>query len=184
MEEKIYLQPLGGVDVRVLSPIAREVGAVFGFPVRCSDAVEVARHAFTPARRQYHSTVLLRELLRHVPGDALRVLGITEVDLYVPHLNFVFGEATVDGRVGIISLHRLHPEFHGDAPDHRLLVERAVKEALHELGHTFGLRHSSNPRCVMYFSNDIEDTDRKSARFFDESARQLALKLRPLRAAA
>lgn len=184
MEEKIYLQPLGDIDARVLDRIAQEVEDTFGFPVDRLRTVTVPEQAFSAARGQYHSTALLRYLLLRVPDDALRVLGVTDVDLFVPQLNFVFGEATVDGRAGIISLRRLRPEFYGRAPDEDLFMERAVKEAVHELGHTFGLRHSSNPKCVMYFSNDIADTDRKSARFCADSARQLDRKLNPLRAAA
>ncbi len=182
--EKICLQPLGDVESRVLDRIAEIVEDRFGLPVETLNAMEVHAHAFNAGRGQYHSTELLRDLLRRMPDDALKILGITEVDLFVPQLNFVFGEATVDGRAGIISLRRLRPEYYGGTPSDRLFVERAVKEAVHELGHTFGMKHCQDPRCVMFFSNDIEDTDHKSTRFCANHAHQLAQKLRPLRKAA
>jgi archaemetzincin len=105
------------------------------------------------------------------------------VDLYVSQLNFVFGEAAVDGRISIISLYRLRPEYYGTPQNGELLTERAVKEAIHELGHTFGLHHCPDPRCVMCFSNSIADTDRKSAGFRGECAEQLRSKLQSLKKA-
>jgi archaemetzincin len=80
-------------------------------------------------------------------------------------LNFVFGEARCPGKAALISLHRLRPEFDGRKPNDELLIERTEKEAVHELGHTLGLRHCANPFCVMHFSNSIFDTDRKQSLF-------------------
>lgn len=184
VEQRIYLQPFGGIEPEVMYRIGRAVEDAFDVPVDEMKAIDVPESALSGARGQYHSTALLRILLQRVPEDALRVLGITEVDLFVPQLNFVFGEATVDGRVGVISLCRLRPEFYGSPTDTERFIERAVTEAVHELGHTFGLGHCRHRNCVMYFSTNIEDTDRKSARFCAHDARRLAGRLRPLRAAA
>lgn len=184
MAEKICLQPLGRVDADVLDGIRQAVACEFGFDGETLDPSDVPGRAFNTTRLQYHSTAVLAHLMRHVPDEAFRVLGVTDVDLFVPQLNFVFGEATVEGQVGIISLHRLRPEFYGEIPDAGIFGERAAKEAVHELGHTFGLRHCSDSECVMYFSNTIVDTDRKSACFCDIHAGLLEHRLRPLRAAA
>jgi archaemetzincin len=92
-------------------------------------------------------------------------LGVTEADLYVPNLNYVFGLANPSIRAGVISLNRLKPEGLDGEVDTTLYIDRAVKEAVHESGHLFGLPHDKNPRCVMFFSNSLADTDRKGRWF-------------------
>jgi archaemetzincin len=97
------------------------------------------------------------------PGT--RVLGVTGCDLYVPVLTFVFGEAQLDGSCALISTARLSDEFYGLPPREDLLRERVVKEAAHELGHTFGLRHCGDWHCVMASSHAVERLDVKTADF-------------------
>ncbi|MBI5187681.1 MAG: archaemetzincin family Zn-dependent metalloprotease [Nitrospirae bacterium] len=92
-----------------------------------------------------------------------KVLGIVDHDLYVPQLNFVFGEA--GRKMAVISLTRLRQEFYGLSEDRGLFHKRTLTEAVHELGHTYGLGHCRNPRCVMFFSNSLMDTDRKGPEF-------------------
>ena len=181
---KIYLLPLASSDSDLLDAVAQAVEDAFGLEVAVRAPLPIPEHALNEARGQYLSTVILRSLMPFIPPDALRLLAITDEDLFVPQLNFVFGEAAIDGRVCIISLHRLRPEFYGQQPDKSLFTERALKEAIHELGHTFGLRHCPNPQCVMFFSNMIEDTDRKSAHFCEETTRKLRPRLISLKPAA
>lgn len=173
----IYVLPVGKPEKKVLEKVAEGVENRFHVPVAILPAVRVPSDALNVTRLQYHSTLILRELAACVPMDALRLLGVTNVDLYIPRLNFVFGEAMIEGRVGIISLYRLYPEFYGEAPNEQLVVERATKEAVHELGHTFGLRHCANRECVMFFSNSIGDTDRKSSDFCNECRKQVDSKI-------
>jgi len=141
-----------------------------------SSEINIPKNAYNAVRKQYHSTTILNELYnktKHLDADA--VLGVTRVDLYVPHLNFVFGEAQCPGKAALISLHRLRPEFYGREPDPNLFEERGVKEAIHELGHVFGLNHCKNPTCIMFFSNGINDTDFKQAKFCDNCSKKLRL---------
>ena len=101
-------------------------------------------------------------LLAQPLADADKVLGIAEVDLFIPILTFVFGEAQLDGPGAIVSMHRLNNKFYGMPENNALLVQRIVKESIHELGHTFGLLHCSSPGCVLNSSTYVEDIDQKS----------------------
>jgi archaemetzincin len=95
---------------------------------------------------------------------------LVDHDLYVPGLNFVFGEASQ--KVAVISFTRLRQEFYHLPEDRGLFHRRALTEAVHELGHTYGLQHCKNPHCVMFFSNTLMDTDRKGPEFCTECKRR------------
>jgi archaemetzincin len=117
--------------------------------------------AFDPARRQFRSTEVLEMLVRHCPADGWKLLALTERDLFVPVLTFVFGQAQLAGRVAVVSLARLRQEFYGMAPNSEVLLERAAKEALHETGHTFGLVHCADRSCAMSLATNVRHIDEK-----------------------
>lgn len=123
--------------------------------------------AYSEKRGQYDSNFILSQIHFYAAMQSRfgRVLGVVDVDIFVSELNYVFGEAYTPGRAALISLFRLKPEFYGEPADEKLFLERAVKEAIHEIGHTYGLNHCPNPTCVMYFSNSITDTDKKQSLF-------------------
>jgi archaemetzincin len=134
--------------------------------------------AFEATRGQYNSRILLALLLRDLRPHCSRVLGVAGVDLFVPVLTFVFGEAQLAGRAAVVSLHRLGPELYGLPPDPALLRERLAKEAIHELGHTYGLLHCRRGRCVMASSTYVEYVDLKSHRLCDSCRGEMAARRR------
>lgn len=121
--------------------------------------------AHNPNRGQYDSTLLLRELASKRMPHQSRLLAVTEVDLFIPILTFVFGEAELGGRNAIVSTFRLRNELYGLPSDDTRLRERVAKEAIHEIGHTFGLVHCPQPDCVMNSSTYVEEIDLKSERY-------------------
>jgi len=139
---------------------------------RVGDALPTPRYAFDPCRTQYSAEAIVEEL--H-PEKAERMLGVVDLDLYVPQLSFVFGLADLPGRRAVIALPRLREGFYGGRDNEALFLARAVKEAVHELGHTCGLGHCSNRRFVMTFSNFLVDTDHKDQAFCPVCRRQVQL---------
>ena len=180
---EILIQSLGTVDDDILRFLKGKLS--FRFKSECYISpikLEVPKNAFNEHRNQYHSTTIINYLLKISSlSKYTRILGVTNVDLYVPYLNFVFGEALLGGKIAVISLHRLRPEFYGEPPNRNLFLERILKEAVHELGHTFGLTHCNKPHCVMYFSNSIWDTDRKKSTFCGDCELRLNAYLAALR---
>jgi archaemetzincin len=159
----ITLKPLGNIADEIMDELKDRVGGIFHCPVEIKAGFIDLAQAYNPEREQYLSSKLLVSLKKSEREE--RVVGIADVDLYVPRLNFVFGEADIVSGTAIVSLYRLRQEYYGLAPDDALFLERATKEIVHELGHTFGLGHCPNNICVMHFSNSLADTDLKDAHF-------------------
>ena len=155
------LLPIGDLGARMLQNLARALADSFRVPARVLAPRLDPQFAFHPERGQYHSSELLRAMQPYAANGAWRVLGITSVDLYIPILTFVFGEAQIGGPCAIVSLHRLSQEFYGLPADPSLLVERLVKEAVHEVGHTLDLTHCDDYSCAMAPSHAVEWIDLK-----------------------
>lgn len=173
----LYLVALGSVDFQVWPPIETAVAEWLPFPIARLAPLEIPESAYQPSRGQYQSVELLKALVQAAPVDTARLLGVTEVDLAIRVLSFLFGQAQLDGTLGLVSLCRLRQEFYGLPPDEELLRGRAVKEALHELGHTFGLRHCERAECVMSLATHIGLVDRKSERYCARCGAHLARRL-------
>jgi archaemetzincin len=159
---KITLKPFGDVDSYVLHELQKLLGNSFGCPVEIGTTTDIPERAYRKGRGQYLASMMLDVLKAINTSQDERKLGVIDADLYAPGLNFVFGQADPDYGVAIISLCRLRQEL---PPDRKLFLDRTCKEAVHELGHTFGLVHCPKTRCVMHFSSSISDTDLKSMAF-------------------
>ena len=172
----ILLIPISPVDSSSFSSLIVPLSDAF------SSIVEVVQSppldgsfAFNLSRNQYNSTSILTALLERFPGYEGKILGVTAGDLFVPVLTYVFGEAQLDGKAAVVSSYRLHDEFYGLRADEKIFKARLSKEAIHELGHTFGLIHCSNYLCVMHSSTGVEEIDLKTERLCDDCALKLGV---------
>lgn len=162
----LHLVPIYcGTSRDLLPPLAAKLAEVFGFQVEQHPPSFDPELAFDPSRGQYNSRLLLAQLLDNKPAGAGRVLGVTGVDLFIPVLTYVFGEAQMDGRAAVVSLYRLDSQIYGLPADRGLLFDRLAKEAIHELGHTYNLTHCHSHPCVMMSSPYVEGVDLKTDRF-------------------
>jgi archaemetzincin len=162
---RLSLLPVGDVDAHALERLAERCREEFGWEVRIDPPIAMPANAFDPKRNQFEAIHILRAVIDQAHADASRTLGVVNEDLFIPMLTFVFGQAQLKGRVALMSLARLRQEYYGLPPNASLFLKRTEKEALHELGHTFGLIHCADKGCVMALSNSIQQVDVKAAEY-------------------
>ena len=160
----LYVAAAPEVSLEDHRMVSHSLADEFGLPVR-EMQIPAVDFTYDANRRQYGSIAVLEMVLRLCPGDAGKLLAVTERDLFVPVLTFVFGQAQLGGRAAVVSLARLRQEFYGLPPNREVLVERAAKEALHETGHMFGLVHCADRSCAMSLATNVRHIDTKQAAF-------------------
>jgi archaemetzincin len=172
IKNKVVLVPLGEVDYGLVNRIATHLVSIFNIGVDILQWIKLPQEAFNQKRGQYYSTVILNklELLRASPRES--IIGIVDEDLYIPALDFTYGEADPSSKVAVLSIYRLRQQSLDIYEDENLFFSRAIKEAAHLLGHLFDLKHCANPKCVMHFSASLLETDRKSDKLCDNCKRK------------
>lgn len=165
MSECIYVCPLGSIDEEILDCVTTSLATSSKMAVKVLPAMGEPSYAYDEKRGQYSSKRVLKRLSACCPRETFKIIGVTRVDLYVPILTFVFGAAQMSGPCAVISTRRLDPVYYQAPPDRNLFMDRVKKTAVHELGHSMGLIHCRDRRCVMFSSTRIEDTDFKKSEF-------------------
>lgn len=158
----VFVLPLGTLDADIAATIEQGIRRVFGLDVCLMNAGQTPDHAFDARRRQYSSELILRDIIQQCPEGALRLLAVTTVDLFIPMLTFVYGQAQLNGRVSLVSTARMHQEFYDLKQDRPLTLSRILKESIHELSHTFGLIHCPLQSCMMSIATGTSQLDAKS----------------------
>jgi archaemetzincin len=158
----ITLISFGYFEYELLEKILNDVENEFSVQVRTKEGFLDLTEYYDPSRNQYDGNKLLKIIDLRFVSDNEKILGLFNVDLFIPILTFIFGQAYLNGRCGIVSVYRLKNERYGLIADEQVFLDRFRKEVIHELGHTFGLIHCLNPSCVMRSGTYVEDIDQKS----------------------
>ncbi len=163
--QNITLISFGQFDRSILKKTCDAVRQEFNFSVTLKEGRMDLGEFYDSTRRQYNGSKLLKQVDTMYSPESIKILGLFNIDLFIPILTFIFGQAFLGGRSGIASIYRLNNERYGISADNKLLSERFKKEVIHELGHTFGLIHCHSPACVMRSSTYVEDIDQKKPYF-------------------
>lgn len=172
-QQKITLIVFGNFEEAFLERVAEAVSAELRRPVTIRNGQLDLSDYYDPSRRQYNGDRLLKTVDSMYAADSFRTMGLFTVDIFIPILTYIFGQAFLRGRTGIASLYRLSNERYGMEPDENRTLERFIKEVIHELGHTMGLIHCHVPACVMRSVTYVEDIDQKQYAFCAECRKKL-----------
>ncbi len=159
----IIVSPVGDIPQWMTQALVEDVGDFFGFHARLEKILDNIVFAYDADRNQYHSTKILNALEENAPNDCIKIIAVTKEDLFIPILTHVYGEAQLGGKACIISIARLINGVEVMVVSKK--YKRILKEAIHELGHTFDLRHCEDQRCIMHYCRKLEDVDKKSNQF-------------------
>lgn len=164
----LHLLPIGQVESELLEWLAQALQEKFHLHSEILLPPLDPTFALHAERQQYHSSEILGRMQHYVHGNTWRLLGITQLDLYIPILTFVFGEAQLGGPAAVVSYRRLEQEFYGLPKNMNLLANRLLVEAVHELGHTLRLTHCQEYQCAMAPSHAVEWIDIKDSGFCED----------------
>jgi len=169
---KIFLAPVRFSNSALLSSVKDDLSRIFKETTIIDLDLNID-DAYTKEREQYFSTQIISQAIKRTGNLNGKIIILTDVDLYIPVLTFIFGEAQLNGKHSIVSVCRLHEEFYSGITDEILLKERTLKEVLHELGHNFGLKHCIDWDCVMHSSTSIEEVDIKGNFYCNECKKKI-----------
>lgn len=188
MKNVIYLLRIGELNQSILSNLKKNLEDKFKeFNIKVEilqDVMKLKNSEYDTERKQYEAPKILKRLVETAKiENFFRILGIIDKDIYSKTYNFIFGIAGRGSHAALISLARLRESFYDNISviykrkeSPRDFEERILKEAIHELGHTFGLKHCYN-NCIMQFSNSLADTDKKPVKFCASCLQQLKTNL-------
>jgi archaemetzincin len=161
----VTLIPVGSVPAGLVNWLKKRLESEMGWSILLAEPIRLPPRAYDSLRGQYEGGALLAALAEKTRSDDCPLVGLVDADCFTLGLNFIFGQAMVNGPVCFVALPRLRQSFYGQEHDEELFRERVLKEIVHEAGHTMGLKHCSSPTCVMHFSNRLADTDAKGVTY-------------------
>lgn len=175
---KLQIIPVGAIDPGIVEIVMLGIKDVLTADLRLGDPLDFPVGSYDAYRGQYSAEAVLNELAAREGRDQEHVLGISDRDFFIPDLTFVFGAAL--GTAALISVTRLRQEFYGFKANRNILARRILTEAVHEISHSYGMKHCFDPGCVMFFSRTIADTDKKGFNLCDSCKDMLSRLSKPL----
>jgi archaemetzincin len=160
-KKSILLVSHGQFEDYFLETISEDITCEYNLAVISEECHADLNDFYDPTRRQYNANKMIKFLEEQSDINALKTLCLCQIDLFIPILTYIFGQAVYNGKTCIASLYRLKNEPYGMKSDDDLVLDRFRKVVIHELGHTFGLIHCHVPSCVMRSSTYVEDLDQK-----------------------
>jgi len=159
--KSVGMMPLGRVNEHLIAFACSAIEEILAVTTVVQEPLVDIQEFYDVRRGQYNAREILLRMKMLIPAQDGITVAVCEVDLFSPIFTYVFGEAELGGNVAVASSYRLSPEVYGLPPDRTLLHERTSKELIHEIGHTYGLRHCSELSCVMHTSTYAEEIDLK-----------------------
>ncbi len=159
-KKPIALLPIGEIPEIRIKSVAAHIEGYFNLCTEILPPLANPLYAFHKKRLQYSAAAIIDKMAPEVPEDYEKIIGLVDVDIFVPILTYVFGEAQQGGRCAVVSFHRLKKNSDGSSPTEAQVLERSAKIALHELGHLFGLYHCTDDKCLMHFCGDLDELDK------------------------
>jgi archaemetzincin len=169
---RLILQPMGNIPEMLIEKISEELKNQLRIVTDVAATMGIPKEFRDSYRDQYSAERILKFLNENVQG---RVLAITDSDIFAAEMNYTYGQAQMSGSSAVLSTFRLRPEFYRNRADNSVLIERAIKESVHEVGHMLGLKHCLNEKCVMNFSPTIFNFDKKAKNFCDDCKTKLRI---------
>lgn len=171
----IYILEIEKVKDLDFERLSKDLEDIFGFEIKKVGPTEMPDFCFDEYRNQYKAVKILDDITKLGFANMEKILGITDKDLFAEGYTYIFGQAESPGKASVISSFRLDPRNMGKIFNPDLFYERMLKEAIHELGHNFGMSHCPDRTCPMYFSNNLIDTDFKEKRFCNRCMKLLKM---------
>lgn len=166
--KELQLVAVGGITTAFIRDFEEPIRTVLSTSVGCGKTpLTKPQYAFNKDRNQFHTTAIMRRLLTLKDMGTPLIMGVADVDLFVPDSSFVYGEADRESHASVMSLWRLKGE--GEAWKRRTFVE-----AVHQAGHLIGLSFCEDARCAMYFASTITDAERRQLHLCNNCRNELA----------
>jgi len=175
LKSKIVVVPLGEVDFMMVNRLAADLGPAFNRSVDILKGMKLPQEAKNVIRGQYYAVVIMSKLERVKANSREKVIGVCEDDLYLPDKNTIIGHADALSGTAVLSLWHLRQEFYGLPENDAQIYPRLYKESLHQIAHLFNVSECRNPKCVNYYSIDMQDIDDKGKNFCDICKRKMVM---------